>query len=122
MNIIKPLTRSDHVSNDPGITVIPSTDALGADIEGFDFEVLAPARIAALRAAWLAHGVVRFRGCHITDEQHIRLTAALGEFANHPRQLRGEEGTHDRYEEILVVGNAGRDGEIAGTMGNSAAR
>ena len=122
MNIMTAPTQPARVTDTAGIAVIPSGGALGADIEGFDFEALAPAQITALRAAWLDHGVVRFRNCNITDEQHIRLTGALGEFVKHPRQLRGEEGAHELYEEILVIGNAKRDGKVVGTMGNSEAR
>lgn len=122
MDIVTPLTRPDRASGDAGIAVIPSNALLGADIEGFDFDALLPAQVAALRSAWLANGVVRFRGCHITDEQQLSLTAALGEFVKHPRQLRGEEGAHDLHEEILVIGNARRDGNIVGTMGNAEAR
>src|SRR5258708_36558117 len=87
-----------------GPRVMPSGRALGADIESFDFDTLESRQVAALRAAWLEHGVLRFRNCNISDEQQMRLTAELGEFVKHPRQIRGEEGAHDTYEEILVIG------------------
>lgn len=103
------------------IVVQPSSNGLGADILGFDFETLPPAQVAALRAAWLQHGVVRFRGYEITDEQQIAFTYALGDIVKHPRQFAGQEGAHDRYEEILVIGNAMRDGRVAGTMANTEA-
>lgn len=105
-----------------GLKVVPSGAVLGADIEGFDFTALDPAQVAAFRTAWLQHGVVRFRHCGITDEQQLKFTAELGEFVKHPRQLRGEEGAHELYEEILVIGNGRRDGKIFGTMGNAEAR
>ena len=104
-----------------GITVVPIEAGLGADISGFDFAVLAAGQVEAVRAAWLQHGVVRFRGFDISDEQHVRFTATLGEFVLHPRQLKGEEGAHDKYEEILIIGNAKRDGKVLGTMANDEA-
>ncbi|WP_200933138.1 MULTISPECIES: TauD/TfdA dioxygenase family protein [unclassified Sphingomonas] len=107
-----------------GITVLPNAQGtmLGADIVGFDFDALLPEQVAAVRAAWIRHGVVRFRGTQITDEQHMRFTALLGEFVKHPRQLKGEEGAHDRYEEILIIGNGKRDGKVVGTMANNEAQ
>lgn len=105
-----------------GLKVTPSGRALGADIAGFDFDTLDSRLVAALRSAWLEHGVVRFRSCNISDEQQMRLTAQLGDFVKHPRQIRGEEGAHDKYEEILVIGNGRRSGVVFGTMGNAEAR
>lgn len=104
------------------LEIVPSSTGFGVDILGFDFEMLDEAQVAELRSAWLEHGVVRFRGYNISDEQQVRLTGMLGEFVKHPRQLKGEEGAHSAYEEILVIGNAEIDGKIAGTMGNSEAQ
>ena len=104
------------------LDVIPSSTGFGADIVGFDFEQLHERQVAEMRAAWLDHGVVRFRGYDFTDEQQVRLTGALGEFVKHPRQLKGEEGAHPEHEEILVIGNAKVAGKTVGTMGNSEAQ
>lgn len=104
------------------LEVVPSSTGFGADILGFDFEKLEENQVAEMRAAWLDYGVVRFRGYRFSDEQQVRLTGMLGEFVKHPRQLKGEEGAHPDYEEILVIGNAKVDGKVAGTMGNSEAQ
>lgn len=101
-----------------GISAVPTGQGFAADIVGFDFEKQSPEQVAAVRAAWLRHGVVRFRGYQISDEQHMRFTSTLGEFVKHPRQLKGEEGAHDKYEEILIIGNGKRDGKVVGTMAN----
>ncbi|RVT93540.1 TauD/TfdA dioxygenase family protein [Sphingomonas crocodyli] len=103
------------------IQITPLSTGFGADIEGFDFERLDQHDVAQVRQAWLDHGVVRFRGYDFTDEQHVRFTAMLGDFVKHPRQLKGEEGAHGKYEEILVISNAEVDGKVAGTMGNDEA-
>lgn len=104
------------------LEIVPSNTGFGVDILGFDFERLDARQVEELRAAWLDHGVVRFRGYQISDEQHVRLTGKLGEFVKHPRQMKGEEGAHKASEEILVIGNAKVDGKVAGTMGNSEAQ
>mgnify|MGYP000504105360 CR=1 FL=1 len=103
------------------LEAITFEDGIGADIVGFDFDNIDEAQVAQLRSIWLQHGVVRFRGYQISDEQHMLLTSMLGEFVKHPRQLKGEEGAHPRHEEILVIGNEEVDGKVAGTMGNSEA-
>jgi taurine dioxygenase len=104
-----------------GIVVAPTENGFGADIQGFSFEAPTERQMAAIRAAWLDHSILRFRGYEISDEQHLEFTKMLGEFVKHPRQLKGEEGAHETYEEILVIGNARVDGKVAGTMGNSEA-
>lgn len=104
------------------IRIVPSSTGFAADIVGFDFERLDKAQVAALRTGWLEHGVVRFRGYRISDDQHIRLTAMLGDFVKHPRQIKGEEGAHHAHEELLVIGNAKVDGKVVGTMGNREAQ
>ncbi|KEQ53790.1 TauD/TfdA dioxygenase family protein [Sphingobium chlorophenolicum] len=104
------------------LEVVPSSNGFGADIVGFDFELLDERQVAEMRAAWLDHGVVRFRGYRFSDEQQVRLTGMLGDFVKHPRQLKGEEGAHPDHEEILVIGNAKVDGKSSGTMGNSEAQ
>ena len=117
-----PLNRQASIRNDnSGITVIPIEAGLGADILGLDFDTLRSDQVEAVRAAWLDQGVLRFRGYEISDEQHLEFTKKLGEFVKHPRQMKGEEGAHHSYEEILVISNAKVDGKVAGTMGNSEA-
>jgi len=88
---------------------------LGAEIVGFDFDALATDQVEAVRAAWLKHGVIRFRGYQISDEQQVAFTSQFGEFVKHPVQMKGEEGAHSQYEEILIIGNAKRDGKMVGT-------
>lgn len=44
------------------VDVIPTNAALGADVTGFDINAMTEADFAALRAAWMAHLVLRVRG------------------------------------------------------------
>lgn len=104
------------------LAIVPFASGFGADIVGFDFARFDERQVEALRTAWIEHGLVRFRGYRISDEQQVRLTGLLGDYVKHPRQMRGEEGAHPDHEEILVIGNAKVDGKVAGTMGNSEAQ
>jgi taurine dioxygenase len=55
-----------------GVTIRPFAAGLGADISGVDIrEPLSTVDRAAIRAAWLANLVLRFRGQPMTDEQHM---------------------------------------------------
>lgn len=104
------------------IEVIPTEAPIGADVVGVDFENLSDLQLAEVRQAWLDHSVVRFRGTKVSDEAQVAFTGRLGEFVKHPRQLKGEEGAHPKYEEILVIANGDETGMPAGTMGNSECR
>ena len=104
------------------IEILPSNAGFGVDIMGFDFDALDDRQVAAVRAAWLDHAVVRFRGYQISDEQQLRFTSKLGEFVKHPQQMKGAQGAHPRYEEMFVIGNAKVAGKDTGVMGNSEAR
>jgi taurine dioxygenase len=97
-------------------TVEPSGRALGADIVGFPFEDFAEADVAAVRAAWIEHQVLRFRSTTIDDEIQLRFSRMIGPGVVHPRQL--QEGSHGTHGEILVVSNLENpDGSPVGDLG-----
>lgn len=92
---------------------------VGADIEGFDFTDYDADDIAAVRAAWLQHGVIRFRDTRITDQAQVAFSRHFGDFVIHPKQY--QEGGHPTVPEILVISNATKDGKPIGALGNSEA-
>lgn len=66
-------------------TVIPSGQACGATVRGVDLaRPLAPATIAALRAAWLEHQVLVFPDQRLGDDDLERITLAFGAFGDDP--------------------------------------
>ena len=70
------------------VTVRPFAAGLGAEISGVDIrEPLSIADRAAIRAAWLANLVLRFRGQPMTDEQHMAFTRQFGELEFNPAAL-----------------------------------
>jgi len=71
------------------LDVRPVAGALGAEIHGVDLSrPLAPATVAALRAALLDHLVIFFRGQKLTPAQQLAFARAFGEPVEYP-QLKG---------------------------------
>lgn len=69
--------------------VRPIAGALGAEIHGVDLaRPLAPDAVAAIRAAWLEHLVIFFRGQKLTPQQQLAFARAFGEPMEYP-QLKG---------------------------------
>jgi len=86
--------------SDLGIEVIPVAGRIGAEIRGVRLAANLPAAVAdAIRAAWLQHKVLFFRGQHhLDDAQQESLTALFGaEPVSHPT-VPVREGTHFVHE------------------------
>jgi taurine dioxygenase len=114
------------------VTVIPFSDAgCGADVSGVDIRrPLAPSDRDRIRAAWLDHLVLRFRGQEMSDEQHMAFTRQFGELEFNPAVLiekRYGVGTQtsgrrtDVPPEISVISNILEDGKPIGGLGDGEA-
>jgi taurine dioxygenase len=114
------------------ITVSPFPDAgCGADISGVDInKPLAADDRDAIRAAWLAHLVLRFRDQKLTDDEHMAFTRQFGELEFNPAVLierRYGVGTQtagrkrDIAPEISVISNIIEDGKAIGGLGDGEA-
>ncbi len=76
--------------------VRPLTMAVGAEVVGVDLADVSDATAAWIRAAWLEHGVLVFRGQHVTREEHIAFgrlfgdldVQAYGSVEGHPELLQ----------------------------------
>jgi taurine dioxygenase len=67
------------------LTIRRIAGALGAEISGVDLSAeLSDGVIAAIRAAFVEHQVVFFRGQHLTPEQQVRLGRRFGPLNIHP--------------------------------------
>jgi taurine dioxygenase len=67
------------------LDIRPLSGALGAEILGIDLaQDLSDATVAAIRAAWLEHCVVFFRGQTLPPEQFLRLASRFGEPVEYP--------------------------------------
>jgi len=110
------------------VAVTPFMAGCGADIDGVD--IREPLRIEdrdTIRAAWLKHLVLRFRGQPLTDEQHMAFTRQFGELEYNPARLIEEEygvsvnayGQPGRLPpEIAVVSNIIENGRRIGGLGD----
>lgn len=84
---------------DQSVRVRPISGALGAEISGVDLSHdLDDATVAAIRRAWLDHGVVFFRGQDLPPARFLAFARRFGEVIEYPF-LRGLED----YPEIIPV-------------------
>jgi alpha-ketoglutarate-dependent taurine dioxygenase len=65
------------------LKVTPLSDALGAEISGFDLKrPLSAAAVAAIKEAWNEHLVLVFRDQSITQDEQLRFAAGFGELGS----------------------------------------
>ena len=80
------------------ITVRPIAGAIGAEISGVDLSMLSDDLIAEIRAAWLEHLVVFFRGQPLSKADFLAFAETIGEPARYPFLPSLE-----RFPEIIEV-------------------
>src|SRR5579883_1875287 len=98
------------------LTVVPSGQSLGAEIQGLDLNRVHDDEFAAIHQAWLDHLVVLFRGQHLTDEDLIRFSRRWGALDWAPIQETGRRFV-EGHPEIYVVSNVVQDGVPIGSLG-----
>src|ERR1700730_9873257 len=113
------------------VEVAPLAAGLGADISGVDIrEPLSTADRDAIRAAWLANLVLRFRDQPMTDAQHMAFTRQFGELEFNPAALIAKQyGVNTQTDgrkseippEISVISNIIEDGKAIGGLGDGEA-
>lgn len=90
-------------------TVVPTGRAVGAEVRELDLSrPLAADVVAALHRAWADHGVLLFRGQHLSEDAHIAFSRQLGPLE--PPNRTSQAHFSGRYPEILVVSNLDADG------------
>src|SRR5712691_8549234 len=86
------------------LSVQPARAALGADIEGVDLAgPLSPETVAAVKAAWGEHLVLRFRGQALSDDDLMRFSRQFGELDWAP--VAATNDAPEGREYIMVVSN-----------------
>jgi taurine dioxygenase len=96
--------------------VTPTGAALGADIGGVDLtHDLDGIAFDAIAAAWIEHGVLRFRGQHLTDEQLIAFSRRFGRLD--AARLDDYSPFVAQLPEIMVISNVVVDGKPLGKLG-----
>ena len=113
--------RSSFPAKPPGAAqIIPSGNALGAEIQGLDLKDVSDKDFEAIHRAWLDHLVVLFRGQELTDADLIRFSQRFGELDWAPVQETGRRFV-EGLPEIYVVSNVIENGVPIGSLGSGEA-
>lgn len=105
-------------------TVAASGVALGADIADIDLnEPLSKEQVAAVKAAWARHLVLRFRGqSHLTVEGLAAFSRHFGPLDKRPTASGSMSSAHDKLPpEITVISNVKIEGKPLGALGDGEA-
>jgi taurine dioxygenase len=96
-------------------------DALGAEVGGVDLSrPLSAAVFAGIRAAWLEHLVLRFRGQRLSDPQLIAFSRLFGEL-DPPGPNPYGKAFLPEFPEVNVISNIKVDGTPIGGLGDGEA-
>ena len=100
-----------------GISVVPITQYVGADIIGIDLtQPISDAQFTQIHDAWMQHHVLRFRGQDMTREQLQDFSRRFGELDKAPINTRGKPWV-EGFPEMAVMSNIKVDGESIGSLG-----
>ena len=98
------------------IRVVPTGGGVGAEVLGVDLRGVDDAAFAAVHRAWIAHGVLLFRGQRLTDEDLVGFSRRLGGLDLAPVQETGRRFV-EGHPEIYVVSNVVVNGQPIGSLG-----
>lgn len=101
------------------LDVVPLTPAIGAEIRGVDLSTPPDdATAGAIRAAWLDHQVVLFRGQDLSDDDLVAFSRRFGDLDTVPGW---EPFSPEGHPEVLIVSNVQEDGTTIGVLGDGEA-
>ena len=104
------------VSN--AIEITPLSAAIGADIIGVDLSgTLDDETFATIYAAWLDHGVLRFRDQRLSDPNIVDFSRRFGELDLAPVSGHGRAAV-EGLPEMFVISNVVENGESIGSLGD----
>lgn len=94
------------------LEIRPLTATVGAEVFGFDFgRLFSSAELDQVRAAWLAHAILLFRGrADATAEELIAFSGQFGELEDHDQV----QFTLPDYPKVALVSNVKREGRYIG--------
>ena len=73
------------------ITVTPFKTGIGADVSGVDLSAISEADVQAIKDAWIAHQVLRFRGQKLDDDALRDELKGLGYTGGGHRHLQHQD-------------------------------
>ena len=103
-----------------GMEVVAIGEALGAEVRGADLTRLDDAAFAKIRAAWLEHLVLRFRGQRLSDPELLALSRRFGELDPPGPNPYGTPFLA-QFPEINVISNVKVEGKPIGNLGDGEA-
>ena len=99
------------------LTIVPLTEAVGAEVSGVDLRRLGDETFAAIKAAWDRHSVLLFRGQSLGDDDLLAFSRRFGELDPPPNQENGRMSPAG-YPDVYVVSNiVDAQGEPIGALG-----
>jgi taurine dioxygenase len=98
------------------VTVVPTGQALGAEIRNVDLKSLGNEDFDAIHRAWLDHLVILFRGQQLSDADLVAFSRRFGDLDHAPVQETGRRFV-EGYPEIYVVSNVIENGVPIGSLG-----
>jgi taurine dioxygenase len=102
------------------VDVRPFDAALGAQVRCGDLRHLSDAQFEQIRAAWLDHLVLVFRGQSLTDDDLIALGRRFGEIDDTVRpQPTDQPGQPSRQLALTIVSNVVENGKPIGALSNN---
>jgi taurine dioxygenase len=104
----------------PALEIRRIGEALGAEVSGIDLTHLDADQFAPIRAAWLEHLVLRFRGQTLSDPQLKAFSALFGELDPPGPNPYGRPFLPD-HPEMNVISNIKVDGVPIGGLGDGEA-
>jgi taurine dioxygenase len=101
------------------VRVTPLAPAIGAQVDGLDLSApLSDDDVARLRELWTRHGVLRFRGQTLSDDELMAFSARFGELDHAPMGLATpEQRARLKNPFVTVISNILEDGRPIGGLG-----
>ncbi|MEE2688812.1 MAG: TauD/TfdA family dioxygenase [Pseudomonadota bacterium] len=102
------------------LTVLPISEALGAEIKDVDLAKVDDATYRGIRNAWIDNLVLLFRNQSIDDAELVAFSRLFGELDMAPPQENGLQAVVNQPE-IMVISNVKEGGVPIGSLGDGEA-
>jgi taurine dioxygenase len=96
-----------------GITAVPLSPAIGAEIVGVDLRApLSNAQFAQILDAWHRYCVLLFRNQHLETEDQLRFAERFGELS----KVINNHSQNSGHPSVMLVSNIRKDGQLIGGL------
>lgn len=98
--------------------IVSLSSSIGAEVQGIDLaNPLDDESFAAIHRAWLHHGVLRFRGQRLGDDDFVAFSRRFGTLDLAPVDGHGQAAV-EGFPEVFVISNVVEDGVSIGSLGD----